>query len=750
MTGGKRSFFQSGAFKRLLFSYIIVIVLLAVVFSFFMTLRTYDSMWTEARNSQFNRLARIAERHGEYLTAMQNTADQMSISPFIKAFVFQEHPDMAYQLMKYLSLYAATNTFCERMFLCFAIDSHIYSSQNSMTLDALTSLTHFEHFSASQLESVLHGSEELTILPAQRVQGTLLDGSSEPIITYFMPFGMLREERGCLMFLVRKTVFDEMFSDAIATKNNTYIFYRDRTLVSSCSYSIPDEEIRSAMVSGLDAFRFQGDEYILSRVTVPGWSMEYVSLIRSGDLAASLAANLSGGLIILAVGSLLAFFIAYRLARRNWQPVHEISSLLSSEEKQGDEWQKIKQGISELSRQNAALSIQLENALPMRRHDFVLSFLKNHYPTRQDALQAAAGVELKIDRKYYAVVLCFDQEAGRQPMVFAGGDCPIPGVCACGTELVALDAILYLVFADSQEALVSMAEEIHRRTQEQSGQAVTTISGIHEDFSEVSSAYLEAAATYDNRFVMDADKPLFYGSIPTNFGEILPQAQRITEGIHQALLLRSEDLLNSKIAELLHFLKRNSMSSFSFRLIYNNVIETLLKEHMDALSRERGAQEVYDILMLSGCASMDDVSELLRRLCHFILSCGEGSAPAEPDEASGDLMDRVVGYIDTHYYDKELSISAIAETFNMPNARLSQLFKSKMRVTPLEYLTMLRVEHSKDLLVNSDLSVKEIAEAVGYYDAGSFIRRFRQKVGMTPMQFKRSKEEPGSDVSPEG
>ena len=242
---------------------------------------------------------------------------------------------------------------------------------------------------------------------------------------------------------------------------------------------------------------------------------------------------------------------------------------------------------------------------------------------------------------------------------------------------------------------------------------------------------------------MDESKPLYYADIPLNISGILPQAHIITESINQALLLRNRDMLSGKIDELLQFLKRTTMNSFAFRLIYNDVIETLLKEHLDPLSRERGAQQVYDILSLTGCTNVDDLSDLLRRLCNFILAETADTREEAPSDKPESVMDQVISYIDTHFSDKELSISAISETFQMPIARLSLLFKEEKKMTPLEYLTMLRVEHSKTLLNTTDLPVKDIAEAVGYYDVSSFIRRFRQKTGTTPMQFRRHREGEG-------
>ena len=100
--------------------------------------------------------------------------------------------------------------------------------------------------------------------------------------------------------------------------------------------------------------------------------------------------------------------------------------------------------------------------------------------------------------------------------------------------------------------------------------------------------------------------------------------------------------------------------------------------------------------------------------------------------------------MDEHYSDPEISMAAIAESFDLSTTRLSLSFKEKTGMTPLEYLTLLRCEHAKSLLEQTDLSIRDIGIQVGYYDSGSFIRRFKQITGTTPLQYRREKTAPDS------
>lgn len=739
MKENKNRFLHSNAFLKFAVSYVIVILLVLLFFFIFYAVNTRNSAREETVNSQLNRLARIAQHNEEILSMMQNTADQMGVSPFVEPFVFAEHPDRAYDLIRQLSAYSVTNTFCEKMFLCFNTDDHVYSPENSMTLDMLLDMMELENMPDERLKKLLHDPGRFILLPEQTVVSPLLDGKNSPVVTAVFPFGIPDGKKGSLMFMIRKEVYLDLFSDRVAHENNTYILQNGEVVVSSHQFSVPDETVLETLKKGEEKIFWQGESWILTRVNGRFDGFSYVSLLREKDMMSDAAKSIGRILILMLGFALAAFCVAYALARHNWKPVQELSGLFSQEGPARDDWKQIRQGIDRLSASNHTLSDRLAHSLPMLRHEFVIRFLKNHFSSREETVFEARRVELEADRAYYAVVLSSNMEMNGTPLDLndeAFRD--IHGVSGCGIELIAMDVYLYLLFADREEELEKMAEAISRENREGFEQAVTAISALHSDFSQAPTAYLEAATAYENRFVMDAARLMHYRDISPSISGVMPQAERITDGISHALLLRDADMLNTNIEELLQFLKGTNMSPFAFRLIYNGVIETLLREHLEKLTRERDAHEVYDILSLTGCSSADDLSDLLRKLCGFILEETDGEKQIVKTTGT---MDEVAGFIREHCTDKELSISAISETFSMPMARLSMVFKEEMKMTPLEYLTMLRVEMSRKLLDETDLPVKEIAEQVGYYDASSFIRRFRQKTGMTPLQYRRRKEE---------
>lgn len=740
---------RPSTFVRYALSYIGLLALVLSVLIGYMCVNMDREVRQRVLDSQINRLSRIAFQHEEYLSSMLNTAEQIGLSPFIEAFSFEEEPWRAYDLIRQLAPYTVTNDFCDQIYLRFSGDDHLYSSSSSMTLGMFVNLVQYERVSDAELLSLLDETDSPRVLPAQRVVGQLVDGSGASMVTFIIPLGLsLKSSKGAMLFLLKESVYREMFSDAIEDSNNTYIFYGDEVLSSSADFELPLSAVSQALNSLEESdetlstsFGWNGEVFNLLALGHNNWGMRYVTVLRAVDLTSTVRKSLSGILLlaipIAGVGVLLALY----LARRNMRPIRAISDMLPAPDKAGDEMASIVSGVRQLTERNTYLTDRLARSVPMQRHEFVLRFMKGRFSSRSEAVAAAAALGIAIDKAYYAVALSSVQENEeppfdlRKPPFSAETD-----AIGVGVELMAMNAHLYLIFSDDDRAIRRMAERIRESALEQQDHATVAISGVQTDFSRAASAYLEAATAYDNRFVMDDSRLLVYSAASVNLQDTLPKARKITDGINHALKLNNRQMLEGKMDELLSFLKHTSMSPFAFRLIYNDVIDTLLREHDGIWAGGEDPLAIYDIFSLSGCQSIDDLDALLRRLCNSIMKAE--TLPEQSEiEVAPSVINQIMGYMNEHYDDPELSISAIAEAFDMSTARLSLGFKEIVRLSPLEYLTLLRVESSKKLLHQTALSVKEISQRVGYYDASSFARRFKQMTGVTPLQYRRNKED---------
>ena len=93
-------------------------------------------------------------------------------------------------------------------------------------------------------------------------------------------------------------------------------------------------------------------------------------------------------------------------------------------------------------------------------------------------------------------------------------------------------------------------------------------------------------------------------------------------------------------------------------------------------------------------------------------------------------------YIEQNY-TRQISLEEVAAQVGLSSAYFSKLFKSELGVGYAEYLTEVRLEHAKRLLLDSNGSVKEIAAQVGYLDDKYFSKLFKKQTGIKPSEFRR-------------
>ena len=105
------------------------------------------------------------------------------------------------------------------------------------------------------------------------------------------------------------------------------------------------------------------------------------------------------------------------------------------------------------------------------------------------------------------------------------------------------------------------------------------------------------------------------------------------------------------------------------------------------------------------------------------------------DHEKQELVNEIQLYIENHY-SKDLSLEQIAQEFYTSATTLSRLFKEFSDDTPINYLINYRLEKAKNLIIeNPTLSIKEVAQNVGYEDSLYFSKLFKKRFGESPSFF---------------
>ncbi len=106
------------------------------------------------------------------------------------------------------------------------------------------------------------------------------------------------------------------------------------------------------------------------------------------------------------------------------------------------------------------------------------------------------------------------------------------------------------------------------------------------------------------------------------------------------------------------------------------------------------------------------------------------------DMMKPDLVGQVMKYLQEHYA-QALTLESIAANLNYSVPYLASIFKKKTGYSVIDYLIQIRLDIAANLLVETDATLKEIAENVGYKDPYYLSRLFKKHRGVTPLRFRK-------------
>ena len=185
------------------------------------------------------------------------------------------------------------------------------------------------------------------------------------------------------------------------------------------------------------------------------------------------------------------------------------------------------------------------------------------------------------------------------------------------------------------------------------------------------------------------------------------------------IAFRSDDMLDDKLIEPLN----------SGHLMISPEIKDTVKEQCEQLARVYAAE--ID-------KSESKITSQIRKkiiLLQFIHELWKKGFIVENDTTGRNTVEKeMVSYIQQNYMGKIL-LREFGEQFHLSEKYISRYFKEHFHITLSQYVTYLRLEHAKQMLQETDISVTEVAMQSGYQNISYFIRSFKKTYGVSPLKY---------------
>lgn len=102
-------------------------------------------------------------------------------------------------------------------------------------------------------------------------------------------------------------------------------------------------------------------------------------------------------------------------------------------------------------------------------------------------------------------------------------------------------------------------------------------------------------------------------------------------------------------------------------------------------------------------------------------------------------LDEVKKYLEEHY-NEEISVEQLAGMVELSPKYFAEVFKKTYGSGVMEYVARIRMDRAKQLMLGSDLLLREVAHSVGYKDEFYFSRKFKKEIGLSPSEYMKTRK----------
>ena len=253
------------------------------------------------------------------------------------------------------------------------------------------------------------------------------------------------------------------------------------------------------------------------------------------------------------------------------------------------------------------------------------------------------------------------------------------------------------------------------------------VSRITDKLSGAHDAYVEAmnVIRYSKRNGITTH---FIADVERGEGFDIKKIQLSVEDVEKYIRNGSREELNAYLDEMFDRMEQEEMPYNMINFALSHML-TVVMRIVYAVAGEMAAGEIQKNVPLFG--QKESMAVMRTRYIAFCLSVRDLIAE-QRKKSSTLLCDKALKIIEQNYMNQDLSLGYVSNEIAVSPNYLSALIKKSTGSTFVDLLTQKRMEVAKELLMCTDMKIREIAEKCGYSDQHYFSYCFKKYTGMSP------------------
>lgn len=727
-------------FKKLLISYIAILILPILIMSFLLYSQFDTTLKKEIMANNTNTLNRTAYILDSNIGALYNIKDMLSATSALTPPGNLQDPEKVLALQREFQRYMVSNSFINEICVYFHGEDYIYTSKTSAKLPFFINNSYvFRDWSETEFIN------DIGTLTAPRIRTSepvnMPAGKTSELITFLFPVS--RGENGAtLIFFVERSYIENIIRGN-AKENPTEIIILDKSnnlIVSTYDkYAEYRESFDSFLLAGKDSdtISFDGVKFQAVSTASNSTNLRYLMLTPLSHVLEKehriLLTSCIVLLFLLMCGTLV-ILLSMKLTYNPIKTLNEFSSSIANTSPDADnEIDNIKGVVNHLAAERKNI---IERVTPITQDYILENLIKGRFDSAKMLDEQLKTFNIPFKTAHFYAVLIFSiyegSAAAEQVKAVMDGFFPslvkeehntrgrFISVIACGS--------------DDPDALTERVSDFRLALRDRLGiQTTIGASNICDEIQKIPTAYIQACSAIDYRLIKGNGAVIPFSSISAIIDEYsFSYSGSKIESLTYFIRHGDIDSINDILDKTLEFIKNDNVPLFIARAMCFDMINIIWKAFDEIQKNFLLPDDDYpNITVLSKYDTVDDLIQILKNFCANI--CSIVSSQNEKSEDS--LINRMLEFIKENYRDGNFTTQLMAEHFDMSLSNISQYFKSRTGQTILDCITHLRITEAKRMLIDSDMSVNDIAYHVGYLNTSSFIRRFKQITGLTPKQF---------------
>lgn len=312
----------------------------------------------------------------------------------------------------------------------------------------------------------------------------------------------------------------------------------------------------------------------------------------------------------------------------------------------------------------------------------------------------------------------------------------------------------FLLMADNEEQMSERVKELSKDLEEimKNYSTIAYFGGIGQPVArlrELEESFREAERALAARFTMELNRIISIEDIRmaqnvdtlddieiTSFGEI----EKTRTMLEKFLNNGAEDEIDEFVDVYINELPEENLKSVLMRqyiIMDAYIVMMSFCEKIEGIEGEMQAQSEELKNSMKTIQTLEEIKNYIRMLLKKII----GVRDTISGRRYSDIIEIAKDQIRKTYMSDEISLNTIAAEVGMSPSYFSSIFSKEMGKTFVEYLTEIRMDRAKELLMCSSMKTSEIGYEVGYKDPHYFSYIFKKTQNCTPKEFRaRGKE----------